>query len=227
MTAASPSKRRSSGRPAAREGAVGREMLIEKTCELLRELPPQKVTREAAARHANVHPSLIKYYFRDRDSLIAAAVEKMMSQVGIATETAAARAGAAPVDILSARLKALIDMEVENPSLHRIVVDELMNSDRPAYAEFVDGMTSRALAAYTAIVDKGVESGDLRQVDPAFLYIAIIGMAEFFVAGEAILRTAKGEAGKSDLLRTDYHAFVLDLILNGLRPRPDSVEEAP
>src|SRR5579863_9430081 len=73
-------KQRGIGRPAAGQQTVGREALITRTCEMLMMMPPNKITRAEVARHMNVDPSLIRYYFRDRSTLLLAAVARLSAE---------------------------------------------------------------------------------------------------------------------------------------------------
>ncbi len=60
---------------------MGREALITRTCEMLMQMPPNKITRAEVARHMNVDPSLIRYYFRDRATLLLAAVARLTAEL--------------------------------------------------------------------------------------------------------------------------------------------------
>ena len=60
---------RAIGRPTGKS-RIGKELLVEKTAELLRTMPPEKLSLSVAARHAHVHLTLFKYYFQDRTRLL-------------------------------------------------------------------------------------------------------------------------------------------------------------
>jgi TetR/AcrR family transcriptional regulator len=209
--------RRSIGRPAASAPGVGRQALIEKTCELLRTLPPDRVTRAEVARHAKVDPSLIRYYFKERSALLVAATEQLTSQYRERVEQKTAASDHSPAALLRLRIDNLLDLEMANPFFHRLIVEEIVPAKSAAAKQLLQQLTSRGTAGYGAIVEAGVRDGSLRHVEPAFLFLAVISMCEFFLTGLPILRVALGEEIDQATLTKRYREFVLDLVLNGLR----------
>jgi TetR/AcrR family transcriptional regulator len=212
----SSKSRRAIGRPPAGEQGVGREALIDKTCELLRELPPNRVTRAEVARHTNVDPSLIRYYFHDRSSLLIAAAERLSSQFGSMLEEETKRAGDGAEGMLRARVAAVLKFEITYPFFHRLLLEEVMTSKAPAAKKLLSQLTERGLTAYHSILNGGVKSGLMRKVDPAFLFLAVIGMCEFFVSGMPMLKLAHGGKVDPRAAGERYGDFVSDLVLNGL-----------
>lgn len=208
--------RRSIGRPVAK-GGVGRESLIETTCELLKTLPPNEVTRVGVARKANVDPSLIKYYFRDRSSLLLAAAERLMDQAAVAMERASAEAGNTAEGRLRARISGLLDLNLNYPFFHRLIMDEVVNSKDALAQQLLSSMTDRRMGVYGEIIEMGVQAGALRRVEPFFLSTAVIGMCEFFATGSAMMRAALGEGVDESRAREGYKEFIIDLIMNGLK----------
>jgi len=208
--------RRAIGRPAAGSQGVGRDALIDKTCDLLTELPPNLVTRAEVARHTNVDPSLIRYYFHDRSSLLIAAAEKLSVKFGVMVEEEAAKADGSPEGILKARVAAILKFETTYPFFHRLLLEEVMTSKTPAAKKLLNDLTTRGVEAYTKIVNGGTRDGSLRKVDTAFLFLAVIGMCEFFVAGMPMLKVALGGKVDPEATGARYEKFVSELLLNGL-----------
>jgi TetR/AcrR family transcriptional regulator len=212
-------RRRGIGRPAA--GAthcVGREVLIEKACELLTKLPPSKVTRAAVARASGVDPSLIRYYFRDRATLLLSAVERLTRQfVTMVEDDTRAHDDVAAEDRLRSRVVSLLRLIHAYPHFHQLIVDEVAGMHSPEASELLGRLTDRGLASYRSIINSGVEAGSMRRVDVRLLFIAIIGMSHFFVSGSAIVRSAMGDNAYDEDLMERYGRFICDLLLRGLR----------
>jgi AcrR family transcriptional regulator len=208
--------RRAIGRPSAGEAGVGRDALIDKTCELLRELPPNLVTRAEVARHTNVDPSLIRYYFHDRSSLLIAAAERLTAQFTGLIDEEIQKAADGAESKLRARIAGILKFEVAYPFFHRLVLEEVMTSKAPAARKLLSELTKRGLTSYGAILEAGAKDGDLRKVDTAFLFLAVIGMCEFFVSGMPMLKLAVGGKVDADDASKRYGEFVTDLLLHGL-----------
>jgi TetR/AcrR family transcriptional regulator len=212
-----PGKRRAIGRPGAGNPGVGRDLLIARTCELLRELPPSRVTRAQVARYTGVDPTLIRYYFKDRSSLLMAVAEEVTSQFpGILAE-ALRKSEQSPQGHLRARIGALLDLNVTYPFFHRLIVEEVMTSKAAAARALLGKLTERGVGAYTAILAAGAKDGSLRSVDSALLFLSIIGVCEFFVAGLPILRIAAADKHDEAAMTARYKSFICDLLLNGLK----------
>jgi TetR/AcrR family transcriptional regulator len=215
--------RRGIGRPAAGPTTVGREALIVRTCELLTQMPPNRITRAAVARHMGVDPSLIRYYFRDRSMLLLAAMEKLTAEFSRMLDQELAQADHGPEGALRARVSALQKFETAYPFFHRLLIDEFVNLHSPAAARFLQQLTAQAVAGYGAILDEGVSQGVFRRTDNAFLFLAVIGVCEFFVNGMPILRIALGKSFDEIGLSARYREFICDLLLNGIRAPPPPV----
>src|SRR4051812_29562011 len=109
-----PGGRRGKGRPRPESpGAVGREALLQATCQLLKQVPPSRVTRRAIALQAGVAPSLIGYYFGPMDDLLLEAVIHMWRELRERSRAAVADANS-PAEKLLARTKVLLHTHVEN-----------------------------------------------------------------------------------------------------------------
>jgi AcrR family transcriptional regulator len=214
--------RRGIGRPAAGPRAVGREALINRTCELLMQLPPNRITRAEVARRMGVDPSLIRYYFRDRSMLLLAAVEKLTDQFARIREAEQRRADPGPEGALCARVSALLKFEITYPFFHRLLLDELMHLNAPAASRFLQQLSANAIAGYGSILESGHKQGLFRRTDSALLFLAVIGMCEFFVNGMPIVRLALGKAFDERDLSARYRDFICDLLLHGLKGRAAS-----
>jgi AcrR family transcriptional regulator len=212
-------KRRSIGRPRAGDStAVGREALIAAACDLLTRLPPAKVTRARVARAVNVDPSLIRYYFRDRATLLLAAFDRLTDDFQrMSAEIPRTSGGqAAAHQRLRARIKASLRLNFRYPYFHQLLIEEVGNMPDPAAREHMKQLTERGLASYDSILKAGAEDGSLRSVDVAFLYIVSLGTSHFFTAGKMLVQQAIGKREYNDELLEQYADFVCDLLLFGL-----------
>jgi TetR/AcrR family transcriptional regulator len=218
-TVRSAGKHRGIGRPAAGQQTVGRDALITRTCEMLMLMPPNKITRAEVARHMNVDPSLIRYYFRDRSTLLLAAVARLTAELARLMDDELARSDLTPESRLRARVSALLKLNVTYPFFHRLMIDELVNLDTPAAVHFVEQLTRDGVTGYADIIDAGVKDGVFRRTSVPFLFLAIIGMCEFFVNGMPILRIVMGKDFDQRAISARYREFICELLLDGLKTR--------
>lgn len=212
--AARRKRTRGIGRP-TNKGSIGKEMLIEKTAQLLRSLPPEKLSLTAAAQAANVHLTLLKYYFQDRTRLLTEVARHLTVTLGKKVE-AAEDGRPAPPERLRIRIDAMVDFYVENPFYHRLMVEIMAETQDPLAAELINVWMSRTLEIYRGIMADGVEQGSLRPLDVSFTYLAMMGLCEQFHYSLRLFGDRATE--RADAARR-YKAFLYDFVFNGIGAR--------
>jgi AcrR family transcriptional regulator len=120
---------RAIGRPTGKR-RIGKELLIEQTAELLRTLPPEKLSLSVAARHARVHLTLFKYYFQDRTRLLVDVARMLSKEFGDSVAAVESDATSAP-DRLAIRIDAMVDFLMANPFYHRLMVEIIGDETDP------------------------------------------------------------------------------------------------
>jgi AcrR family transcriptional regulator len=208
-------KSRGIGRP-THKGSIGKEVLIEKTAELLRTLPPEKLSLTAAAQAANVHLTLLKYYFQDRTRLLTEVARHLTLKLGKQVEVAEDDRPPPP-ERLRIRIDAMVDFYFENPFYHRLMVEIMAETQDPLAAELINVWMSRTLEIYRGIMADGVEQGSLRPLDVSFTYLAMMGLCEQFHYSLRLF--ADRSAEPSDAAKR-YKAFLYDFVFNGIGARP-------
>jgi len=214
------SARRKPGRPLAQGSKrVGSDTIVQEVCELLRDFAPRDVTLLRVAQHAGVDRSLIRYYFKNRSTLLLAAARHLFSALKSELDSARESAPADPEAQIRANAVALLRFQLEHPYFHRLMIDEIFVSDDPEAKAFFESLTTVALAALRATAHAAAREGETRAVDGAFLYIAMIGMCEFFVMGAPILKVAFGKDYDAEAVAGEYEKFIRDYVVDGLRKR--------
>jgi len=215
-----PAKRkpgqRARGRPRDNGASVGADAIVLEVCELLREVAPRDVTLLRVAQHARVDRSLIRYYFKNRSSLLLAAARHLFAQL----QNELAGLEHIPPDAPEARIResarALLRFQIKHPYFHRLMVDEVVNSDHPEALAFFKSFTGAGVRNHREIADAIAGHAGRRRVDGAFLYMALIGLCEFFVTGAPILKVAFGRDYDVTAVNRQYETFLADYIVDGL-----------
>jgi AcrR family transcriptional regulator len=214
------SKRRKRGRPDDRGGrSVGADAIVLKACELLREVAPRDVTLLRVAQHAGVDRSLIRYYFTNRTRLMLAVARLLLGQMQAEVASAQSRAAGDPEMQLRERARGLLRFQIKHPYFHRLMVEEVVNSDDPEARAFFKTFTAGGIADYRAVTNAAAKRAGIRSVEGAFLYMATIGMCEFFVTGAPILKIAFGKDFDGDAVQRQYEKFICAYVVDGLRKR--------
>ena len=199
---------------------MGADAIVLEVCELLRELAPREVTLLRVAESAGVDRSLIRYYFRNRSSLLLAAARHLLAQ--LQNEVEAAKQGLQendPGSEIRENARAFLRFQIKHPYFHRLMVDEVVNSGEPEAQAFFKSFISSAIARQRAAAGAAARHAGMKSVDGAFLYTAIIGMCEFFVTSVPILKVAFGKDYDAQAVNRQYERFMCDYVIDGLRER--------
>jgi AcrR family transcriptional regulator len=211
-------KKRSKGRPYDPDRAVGRDALVKATRELLRTMPPAKMTRLDIARHAGVDPALIRYYFGDKSQLLGEVVLEVLREMRTTREKRASTAGTA--DRLRSRLADSVRLFQEHPHHYSLVLEQIFSGVEPKLrAMWRRDVVQAGVVELTSIIEDGVKKGELRRVDPRFLHLLIVAAGEFYATGRAVLEDLFGPQAIDAKLERDYVHFLFDLFMHGMAKR--------
>ena len=211
--AAAPLKRRGQGRPVSGENDVGRERLLAAAEQLLRTLPPARVTISRIAKEANADPALVRYYFGNRAALLVAVVDRVTAhrerRVGQSDD---------PVLALADHIAQTVRLVQRAPFLHRLINDELAHSGTEQSHAQVRAMNADLVDYYRELLraDGGTQ---LDSTDPLFLYITVLGASDFLSSAAPLIRELLPPGMDMEKLTAGFQDFLKNLVLNGLRKR--------
>ncbi|MEO6340570.1 MAG: TetR/AcrR family transcriptional regulator [Caulobacteraceae bacterium] len=188
--------------------------MIAATRKLLETTPPAGLTIAMIAREVGADPALVRYYFGDRQSLLLAVVEDMIG----APRPPPPPSDADPADKLARRIESSANFTRKAHSMQRLMVDELAKAKSPQIRERVRELNAHAVNSYREILDQE-HPHPLKPADALFVFTAVIGMCDFFASAQPVIRPQLPPDTDPDELAERYKAFVIDLVLNGLRPR--------
>lgn len=202
-------RKRKQGRPVAVESGVGREGVLAAAIRLLRSLPPAQVSINAVAREAQVDPALIRYYFKNREALLFAAVREM-----IELEEREAQVEP-PIPALQEHFRRTFRFTRSAKYMQRLMIEELDCASTPEVLEQVREWNRVPVEVYETIRDRDAGE-ELTDFDPLLLHLAVIGISDFFVTGAPLIRLLVPPETDMAELGTKYEAFVTRLLLSGL-----------
>ena len=211
LTKPSP-KKRGQGRPVSGKNDVGRDRLLAATEKLLRTLPPARVTISRIAQEANADPALVRYYFGNRAALLVEVVDRLTAH-----PNRAAFPKDQPVAALAENITRTVQLVRRAPFLHRLINDELNDVGTEESRARVRDMNLDLVNFYQTLLnaDGGKE---LAEVDPLFLYVAVLGASDFFASGPLIRDLLPADTD-IEKLTARFQQFLVKLVLDGLRNR--------
>ncbi len=205
--------RRGKGRPTASATGVGREALIAAARELLQELPPAQVTSTAIARQADADPALVRYYFGNRENLLF----EVAKEIGKEANSPLPDHGDA-VELLAKMVRDTFRFTRSAKHMQRLMIEELDSASSPEVREKMREWNQHPLDNYDRIQQLDT-AGELHRCNPLFMYLAVVGISDFFVTGAPLLELLVPEGTDMDELASQYEEFVISLLTDGIRKR--------
>jgi TetR/AcrR family transcriptional regulator len=213
---AKPGPRRQ-GRPTAADAGVGKAAIVEAARQLLRTVPPAKVTRSAVARAAGIDPALVRYYFGDMTGLFTAVALAIAASMRQRAEASLGAPGVGAAERLRGRIRVYLDTFAENPYFHQLFAELVLHRDSAETSELRRDLTARSFGELSALLGEAKRAPGAKPVDPRFVYLALFGILEFFVSGRPVLEELfPPDAVAAPRLQEDYAEFVADLFIRGI-----------
>jgi TetR/AcrR family transcriptional regulator len=212
-------QRRSRGRPPASGPSVGADAIVLKACELLRGVAPHDLSVVKLARYAGVDRSLIRYYFGDRSGLLLAAARQLFGVLRGRLDVVERRLPSDAEKRIREMAVALLEFQIEHPYFHRLMIDEVVNSPRAEAQAFFRTFTAQGVESFRDMASATARRGVARPHEGVFLYLAIIGICEFFVTGAPILQVAFGAGFNASQINRQYAQFLREYVIDGIRKR--------
>ncbi|HUI84810.1 MAG TPA: TetR/AcrR family transcriptional regulator [Candidatus Binatia bacterium] len=201
-------------KPKVRRNAILRAALVEFAQEGL-----AGARMDAIADAAGVNKALLYYYFRDKDALYGAVLDRFFQKLAGRIIMVCDRPGPAGERFLS-YVRAHFDSIAESPYYARIFMSELMSAGREAsphldriFAAYLQPIAGRVLA----LVQEGIGSRDFRPVDPnQFLPSAIGSIVHYFLTAPLRQKFMPQYYASHEQVIPERRAAVLDFIAAAL-----------
>jgi TetR/AcrR family transcriptional regulator len=169
---------------------------------------------EAIAKKTGVAKSMIYYYFKDKEGLYQAVLERSHSDL-LQTSQQLDLDHLSPEAALEKFLTALLDCVSRNPKLPLIMFHEAVQNQGKYYKR------SSSLSIDTKLVkilERGVATGVFRKLDPFQSAINIMGTCLFYFVGAGnIQQHPQGKRLLSKVMLEQHAQEAIALILAGVR----------
>ncbi len=174
------------------------------------------------AERAGVNKQLLYYYFKNKDRLYGAVLERAYRDIR-KREMALDLDALPPVEALRKFIHFNFDYTVENRYFVPLLNDENLHKARHAKAsKEIPALQDSMKSSLGRVIRRGLDDGSFRRdADPVELYISIASLCYFFLSNRYTLSVIF----ESDLLESDRIAarrtHVSEMILSYLRTAPD------
>jgi TetR/AcrR family transcriptional regulator len=148
---------------------------------------------DAIAREARVNKALLYYYFKDKETLYGAVLDRVFSGLKAAISTAL-DSNLPPREKVLAYAGAHFDYVAANPIYPRLMLRELMRSPQhSAQAEKV--LRDYLVPTFNRVSEmlaEGIAQGEFRKVDPFQCVPSMVGVIVFYFTGASMRQRIMG-----------------------------------
>jgi len=170
-------------------------------------------TVDQIAQRANMSKPNLLYYFRRKEDIYVAVLEKILAD-WLAPFESLDETGE-PIAEITRYIAAKMDLSRRNPDASRLFANEILNG-APAIGGFLKGPLKALVDEKAAILAKWMMQGRLRKMDPRHLIFAIWAVTQHYADFEPQIRAVLGVDG--DVIAPAETAITA-LFLDGLRPK--------
>lgn len=168
-------------------------------------------TGEIAAR-AGMPKANLHYYFRTKDDIYKAVLDRILALWLAAFDPSAA--GDDPVVVLEAYIRAKIRLSRERPQASRVFASELLRG-APAIRGFLTVSLRRWVERQAAVMERWIASGRMDPVDPVHLLFLIWAATQTYADFDPQIRAVTGKRSQT---RADFEAAattIVQVVLKG------------
>ena len=193
--------------------AQNNEIILAAALEVFSNYGFRGSTVDQIAQRANMSKPNLLYYFRRKEDIYVAVLEKILADWLAPFESLDERGE--PVDEIARYIAAKMELSRRNPEASRLFANEILNG-APAIGGFLKGPLKALVDEKAAILAKWMMQGRLRKMDPRHLIFAIWAVTQHYADFDPQIRAVLGDQG--DVIAPAQTAITA-LFLDGLRPR--------
>lgn len=193
----------------------GRARLLEATSQVMRDADSLEVPLADIAAKAGLNAALVRYYFKGKDGLLRALLERDTAS-SLAELDHLLAMDIRPSKKLRYHLAGLINTYHTYPYLSRLMIKLLQEGTENERQRIADRFLKPIANAYEVIVREGREAGEFRDIDPKLLYFNVIGMCDHLFSSTVSLKYCYGITHVDDALKRQYIDQVVTIFLKGV-----------
>ncbi|MEH6472746.1 MAG: TetR/AcrR family transcriptional regulator [Halopseudomonas sp.] len=202
------------GRPADPALQEARKQdLIHAAYELLRHKSYRSITIRDLASQAGTQSAMIKYYFGDKQGLFVAMLERVAQ-----LQLSAFQAVLSAPNPIKAFIETSLQFFSQNPSLVRLITDEVLSSDSPLKKAYIEILPKRMAVLLPELILAQQQTGRLRtDMDAKWAAFSLVNLilTPFIIAP---VRQDVWGIADDELCSSQWAAHIYRLFTEGVRP---------
>ncbi|MET0277571.1 MAG: TetR/AcrR family transcriptional regulator [Pseudorhodoplanes sp.] len=198
---------------------VARQSLLQSAIRLLNERGIGNVSLNDVARAAELNPALVTYYFGTKDNLFQAVVEQVIGEWR-AEVLAAMPEKAGPEQTLRSRARATMYFLRRYPSLTKLIIHQMITVKSKESRFFIENFARINFEEHRDTLQRGVEAGLFRPVDPLFFFAHYIAMGDLYATSSPMMERLSGKPVDDEARFHDFVEAAVDMLIHGIAAKP-------
>ena len=195
---------------------ANREMIVAAALPVFSAHGFKAATVDAIATAAGMSKPNLLYYFRRKEDIYSAVLERTLEIWLDPLERLDADGD--PEAELSRYIAVKLQMSADAPEASRLFANEILHG-APVIGDFLSGRLRRLVGDKAAIIERWMDEGRLARMDPVHLVFMIWAITQHYADFAVQVRAIVGENAENPAFRESTTCNVLALVMNGLRPR--------
>ena len=196
--------------------AANREIILEAALPVFSAFGFRGSTIDQIARGAGMSKPNLLYYFRRKEDIYAAVLERTLAEWLAPLE--ALDASGDPVEELRRYITLKLEMSRDHPDASRLFANEILNG-APVVRPFLETRLRTLVLEKAAVIRDWVSEGRLAPVDPVHLIFAIWATTQHYADFALQIRAILGDRVDRPGFGEQTAEAVLTIVLDGIRPR--------
>jgi AcrR family transcriptional regulator len=176
-----------------------------------------KVERDQVEDYARRkgNPALVTYYFGSKDNLFQAVVEQVIGEWR-SEILAVVPENANPEQALRLRARATMYFLRRYPYLTRLIIHQMMTVKSKESRFFIENFARVNFEEHRGILQKGIEEGAFRPVDPLFYFAHYIAMGDLYANLAPMMQRLGGKADDDDARFEAFVEAMIEMLIHGI-----------
>lgn len=202
--------------PATRIQQANREIILEAALPVFSAQGFRGATLERIAQAAGMSKPNLLYYFRRKEDIYAAVLERTL-EAWLAPLEAMSATGE-PRAELERYILAKMRLSAEKPEASRLFANEILHG-APVVSTFLNTRLKALVEEKAAVLSRWIEEGRLAPVDPVHLIFAIWALTQHYADFDVQVRAILGSRVERPSFAEEAAGNALAILLNGAVPR--------
>lgn len=205
----------------ATEAKIGR--ILDAAVEVFSRVGFEGGRIETIASNANVTKTNLLYYFRTKEALYRAALERVLDLWLVPLREFDAERD--PIEALTDYVTRKLEYSRTQPAASRLFAMEMLQG-APLLRDVLEGPLNDVLTAKCAVIEGWIASGKLAPVNPRHLIFSIWALTQHYADFGAQVQALTGKTLDDARFRKEVREAVLGILLGGVSPREKARKRA-